>query len=290
MWRAVVAYLAGLLFFPGVGMAQTPSPDQSIVDIASASSCNPQGIDRGPAAYIRGMALVFAKAVCQPDRPDVRVVSEARHDPNTDAGKSDALNIFDSWFRRLGMPNETSGVDTLRHSYVLLLGLGLVESSGNYCTGRDKSQNFDTADSAESGLFQTSWGARVHSYTLEPMFGSYRPIPRGNRDPKRCMIGVFSRHVSCSSWDAKNWGDPNSDGYAWQAVTKQCPAFSTEYAAVVLRTHGGHGSSYGEFGPINCYAGNKKCRKPSIYPACDAMFQKVQAYVQEHPSVCAAFQ
>jgi hypothetical protein len=118
------------------------------------------------------------------------------------------------------------------------------------------------------------------------MFSGYRPPAGQTPDAGRCFLQTFRQGVRCSATDARNWGDPASDGYNWQAVTKHCPAFSTEYGAVVLRTHGGLG---GEFGPINCYVRkNPRCRKPSLYPACDAMFSKVQAYVKDHPDVCAA--
>jgi hypothetical protein len=284
---ALAAATGWLLAWQGGAAAQQSSPLDPIVAIANQSSCNGAGNDAGPKAYIRGMALVFARAVCQPGRDDVRVTSAARAPVDSAAGKMDALNVFDGWFKRLGMSNDTDGVDTLRHTYVLLLGLGLIESSGKYCTGRDMSQNFNSADSAEAGLFQTSWGARVHNGTLAPMFFRYRPPAGQAPDAARCFVPTFSKGVTCGTKDAKNWGDPASDGYAWQAATKQCPAFSAEYGAVVLRTHGGNG---GEFGPINCYARNRPCRKPSLYPACDAMFAKVQTYVKDHPDVCASLQ
>ena len=39
------------------------------------------------------------------------------------------------------------------------LGLGMRESSGQYCCGRDTSEDNTTADTAEAGLFQMSWNA-----------------------------------------------------------------------------------------------------------------------------------
>lgn len=40
---------------------------------------------------------------------------------------------------------ESSGVATLRHVFVLLFGLGMRESSGRYCEGRDRSVSNTTA-------------------------------------------------------------------------------------------------------------------------------------------------
>jgi hypothetical protein len=59
------------------------------------------------------------------------------------------------------MRNDVSGIDTLRHLFVLMIGLGMRESSGRYCEGRDQSASNTSADTAEAGLFQTSWNARA---------------------------------------------------------------------------------------------------------------------------------
>jgi hypothetical protein len=266
---------------PGFAAAQgTQRPTTPIENIANASSCR---ADSGaPSAYVAGLALTFARALCQPDRPDVKVISAAAGDPSTLKGKADGLTTFDATFKRLGMKNDADGVDSLRHTYVLVLGLGLKESSGEYCVGRDLSEHFTQAETAESGLLQTSWGAHKFNSTLEPMFRGYQ----AQHDPTRCMFEVFSHNISCHKHDAENFGDPNSDGFQWQALTKQCPAFSAEYGAVVLRTHGGF---HGEFGPINCFVRPfDHCQKPSVFASCDSMFLKVQDFVSQNPSICDA--
>ena len=50
----------------------------------------------------------------------------------------DALAHYASEFAALGMRNDVSGLDTLRHLFVLMIGLGMRESSGRYCEGRDR--------------------------------------------------------------------------------------------------------------------------------------------------------
>jgi hypothetical protein len=269
------------LMAPAMAVAEgTERPTEPIESIARASSCRSDS--HAPSAYIAGLALVFARALCQPDRDDVKVISSAAGDPSTPKGKADGLTVYDETFHRLGMKNDTDGVDTLRHNYVLLLGLGLIESSGQYCTGRDRSEHFTEADSAESGLLQTSFGAHNFNSTLEPMFRNYQ----AQHDSARCMLDAFSQHISCDPRDAENFGDPSSDGFQWQALTKQCPAFSAEYGAVVLRTHGGF---HGEFGPINCFVHpHDQCKAPQLFPSCDAMFSKVQDLVSNNPSICDA--
>jgi hypothetical protein len=217
-------------------------------------------------SYVRGVAIVFAGAACQPDRDDVKIVSAAR----SDAQKTDALSWYEPQFAALMMPNERPGADTLRHAYALLLGLGVRESSGRYCVGRDRSANFTTADSAEAGLFQTSWGVHTSSSVLEPMFRRY------SADQRNCLLDVFKPGARCSNWDARTWGE--GTGAEWQKLTKACPAFATEYAAVVLRSSGG---SRGEFGPI-------RHKQAELTQACDAMLAKVQAYLVANPQACAA--
>lgn len=144
----------------------SPNGAASIQEIAGKSQCAAHfWKDRGhaPKTYINGVALVFARAVCHPEREDVRVVSAAA-DPASNA--NDALVAYQREFANAGMQNAAAGVDTLRHAYTLLIGLGMMESSGRYCEGRDVSECFATADSAEAGLFQTSFGAHVHSPAL----------------------------------------------------------------------------------------------------------------------------
>src|SRR6185369_4659822 len=87
---------ASCLFFlvPSSGSTQAPSVVDQIGTIAANSPCaRVQWKQRGlaPAAYMRGMALVYARAVCHADRADVQVVSKARLAPGPTANKTDAL-------------------------------------------------------------------------------------------------------------------------------------------------------------------------------------------------------
>lgn len=260
----------------------------AVISIADGSQCNPNNNDWGPQSYIRGMALVFARSVCQPNRADVKRVSVPASPAGSGAARFDALNSYATAFEQLGMRNDKPGLDVLRHTYVLLLGLGLVESSGQYCAGRQQSAPYDEANSAESGLIQTSWGAHEKSSKiLSALFSSYRPKVGGTPNTSKCMLGVFKGDFSCSADDAINYGAPKSDGYQWQALTKACPAFAAEYAAVVLRVLGGLPPDEGEWGPIGCHIRNADCRQPTLYPKCDAMFAQVQDYVRNNPSSCS---
>jgi hypothetical protein len=146
------------------------------------------------------------------------------------------------------------------------------ETSGRYCLGRDLSADFTSASSAEAGLFQTSWGARTKHAELPKLYERYKTSQHS------CLLDVFSKGISCSTKDAINWGQDGEEGKNWQNLTKSCPGFATEYAAVLIRVHGGKN---GEFGPLRKH-------KAEIRPECDAMLSKVQKLVKEHPDICDA--
>ena len=268
-----IAAAAWMLLLSLYGYATAQSPLDELGSLVAHSKCAAiHWKDRGvaPKAYMRGLALVFARAVCQSDRSDVKVVSGARGQPGTSADLTDALTWYDAQFLALGMTNDREGIDTLRHTYTLLIGLGMQETSGKYCSGRDKSADFSTADSAEAGVFQTSWGVHKANETLGGLFDWYS----AHRDG--CLLEVFRQNVQCTAWDAKTWGE--GKGADWQKLTKACPAFATEYAAVVVRASGG---AKGEFGPV-------RKRQVELQTACDAMLSQVQALTQSKPEMCAA--
>jgi hypothetical protein len=258
--------------------APTPKPVPAasldpITSIAGNSACakyswNDRG--RAPKGYMKGVAIAFAKAVCQPSRDDVIVVSQARQLPESQYDATDALSWYNSNFKNLGMSNDKSGVDTLRHTYALLLGLGMRESSGKYCCGRDMSADFSTADSAEAGVFQASWGARrVAPALMQAMLEKYKA------GKENCHLDVFKEGVgTCSSANLKNWGE--GDGVEWQRLTKQCPVYAAEYAAILLRKTGG---TRGEFGPL-------RRKAAEIRPECDQMLKQVQDVVKAQPGLC----
>lgn len=241
----------------------------TIEGIAVSSSCYKYAWkDRGqaPRGYIKGVADVFARAVCNPTRTDVVLVSKAR----TTDDVHDALAWYATDFAALGMSNDVAGVDTLRHTYTLLMGLGMRESSGEHCTGRDMSATNVTSDSAEAGAWQTSYDSHTASTELPKLFAKYRASTAG------CLLATFKDGVTCSAANWQDWGS-GIDGLDFQRIEKSCPAFAAEYAAVMLRVQGGR---LGHYGPL-------RTKAAEIRPECDAMLQKVQATVQANPAMCA---
>jgi len=79
--------------------------------------------------------------------------------PNSGNDNTDALSWYNSDFHAIGMSNAVAGLNTLRHLFVLLFGLGMRESSGNCFEGRDISASNTSSETAEAGLFQQSYNS-----------------------------------------------------------------------------------------------------------------------------------
>ena len=241
----------------------------AITALAVGSACyRYQWRNRGqmPRGYIKGVALSFARGVCLPTRSDIVLVSS----PKTTNTQRDALAWYDAEFTALNFSNATAGLDTFRHTYTLLIGLGMRESSGEHCTGRDTSATNTTSDSAEAGAWQTSYDSRGSSPELPILFNRYRTSTAG------CFLSSYAEGVTCTAANWQNWGT-GADGLLFQRLEKECPGFAAEYAAVMLRVQGG---SSGHYGPL-------RTKAAELRPECDAMLQGVQAIVAAHPEVCS---
>ena len=117
------------------------------------------------------MAAAFGNVYAKWQNADPAAVAMAAADTGDLA--HDALAWYKSDFNAAGMSNNTPGADTLRHLFVLLIGLGMRESSGRYCEGRDRSADNITADTAEAGLFQMSWDAHTASPLIRKLFDDF---------------------------------------------------------------------------------------------------------------------
>jgi hypothetical protein len=100
---------------------------------------------RGPACigYTSGMAVSYAAAYARLQAHDPvadrmsRALEPAFRDTHGHL-KGDALTWYNDQFKAISMGAATP-VERLRRLFVLLLGLGMRESSGRYCEGRDRS-------------------------------------------------------------------------------------------------------------------------------------------------------
>jgi hypothetical protein len=247
-------------------VSATDGLDKIIQIAANSQIARYHWLDRGvaPKGYIKGMAVVYAKVYCQlkAANPFAKEMAKA----NTGNSDKDALAHYAQKFRDLEMNNSVAGVDTLRHLFVLLIGLGMRESSGKYCEGRDRSASNTTAETAEAGLFQTSYNARSASPLLPQLFEQYLANSSG-------FIEIFKEGVTCPPQDWENYGE--GKGKEFQRLSKACPAFAAEFAAIGLRNLRKH------WGPINRL-------EAEIRPEADAMLQEVQKIVDQL-NLCSLF-
>jgi hypothetical protein len=175
----------------------------------------------------------------------------------TNDASKDALTWYNDKFVAVGLSNDQDGIDTLRNLFVLLIGLGMRESSGQHCVGRDRSTSNTTSETAEAGLFQASFNARKASPLMQDLFEKYRQQPSG-------FLEVFREGVRCKTADLENFG--SGDGRTFQQLSKECPAFAAEFAAVGLRNIRKH------WGPINR-------REAEVLPACAEMLKQVEEII-----------
>jgi hypothetical protein len=217
-----------------------------------------------PLGYVKGMAVVFARVLCKLKDADPAATEMAK--ANTGNAHRDALAFYDDIFRTAGMANDVSGRDTLRHLFVLMIGLGMRESSGRYCEGRDRSASNTTAETAEAGLFQTSFDARTASSLLPELFRQFSRMPAGFKE-------IFQEGVRCKAADLANFG--SGPGRDFQRLSKESPGFAVEFAGVALRNIRTH------YGPINR-------KEAQVVRECEDLLLEVQNAVEASPDICPA--
>ena len=234
--------------------------DQDIISVAINSPVYHyewEGRGRAHAGYIKGMALTYARVYSKFKTEDKFTLEMAK--ANTHDASKDALAWYAGIFDVMKMDNSKPGIDTLRHTWTLLLGLGMRESSGEYCTGRDRTADNVTSSTAEAGLFQVSWNSHSANILLPELMDSYKRSPSG-------LVSVFKEGVTCGSGDWENYG--SGPGVVFQGLCKNDPAFAAEYAAVLLRNLRAH------WGPINQ-------RAAEVRHDVDIMYQNIQKIVDD---------
>lgn len=188
---------------------------QIVLMAATSEAAKINWANRGvaPVGYIKGMALTYARAYCEKNP-----IVSLQESGSSDRDALTYLNIKPS----------------LRNTYALLIGLGMRESSGKHCTGRDTTASNTSAITAEAGAFQTSYDSSGADASLPGLLANWN---------KECYGGAFSEGVTCSAANWKSYG--SGVGFKFQEMAKGCPAFSAEYAAITVRKIRKH------YGPIN---------------------------------------
>ncbi len=195
--------------------------------------------DRGlaPPGYVKGMAIGFATVIRK-----YLLRHSVTYDmslANTLDADHDVLTWYGDVFANLEMDNSESGLGILRHLWTLLYGLGMRESSGKYCCGRDMSASNVSSDTAEAGLFQMSWNASNSSPHMERLLDEYSQDGAAIQG----AIAIFKEGVKCSQKDFSCYG--SGTGAMYQSLAKLEPQFAAETCAVGLRKLRQH------WGPIN---------------------------------------
>jgi hypothetical protein len=253
---------------PPPPQASGPYVDQ-IKSMAQNSSCiNYSWKNRGraPAGYIKGVALSFARSLCRLNSfaitPSPLVLIMSKADSQNDA--KDALTHYQNIFSLIPIKTNSAGLESLRATYALEMGLGMRESSGAYCEGWDKSAGGNRPSSAgEAGLFQTSYDSISSSIELSKLYNEYKTGPSS-----RCFLETYKQGASCSNSATLGTGT----GADFQVFTKSCPAFASEYTATMLRIARAH------YGPINR-------REAEVVPACNQLLINVEDLVNRDPNI-----
>jgi len=211
--------------------------------------------DRGiaPTGYIPGIALGFAYAVRLVDDDAVIVMSQAQGHPD-----KDALAWYAAEFADLGMSNKTAGPDTLRHLFVMMMGLGPRESSGRYCEGRDLTASNVQSDTCEAGLFQTSWNIRSGSSAIGPLLPDFWNNPNG-------FLPQFKEGITATANNLNSYG--SGDGMRYQFLSRFAPLFHVMVSGVGMRVLRQH------WGPINR-------REVTLKKEADDLLKSVQDLVE----------
>lgn len=249
----------------GVSQPTVGSYSTQIQNIAADSSCASHSFSsrgRAPLAYIKGMALTFAKSYCRLKTQSSNLTDIL----GAPQGYSslDALSLYSTNFSNLGMNISTTGESSLRSIYTLGIGLGMRESSGKYCEGRDMSASNTSSTTAEAGMFQTSYNSVTASPELANLFDEYRS------NPSKCFLDVYKAGVTCTASSISGTGI----GAEYQIFNKSCPAFAAEYAMVMLRVRRNH------YGPI--------IRKEAeVVSVCNNMLKSVQDYIDSDLNACS---
>ncbi len=235
----------------------TPEDKQAITAAAKASTIQTYDWDdRGhsPPGYIAGMGMCFAMALKRLAAGDAGALEMSRPAGNADV---DALALYADEFAEHGMSNDVAGPQTLRHLFAFMIGHGMLESSGRYCEGRDlKAENVE-AETAEAGLFQTSWNIKSASPNIPPLLDEFWNNPQG-------FLPVFAEGIEPKASEIGCYGTGNGARYQW--LTKYSPAFHALVTAVGLRKNRSH------WGPV-------KHMEVEIVPAADDFLRKVQDLV-----------
>lgn len=239
------------------------SCEQTIVQLANQSPLvqyHWPGRGKAPIGYLRGMALSYARVYCKWKANDPFARAMAK---KSGTFSQDAMGWYSAKYQAANMVNTSDGVNTLRHLFVLLVGLGMRESNGQYCEGRDMSASNTSPTTAEAGLFQMSYSIGVGN---PGQSGGWlkRQYDVLKLWPYTGFLKVFRTGVTCTQGQLSGFG--TTKGGKFREFCVLAPALGAEVAALGLRIRRRH------WGPITR-------REVTLNTDCDKLLKDVQQAV-----------
>lgn len=215
-----------------------------------------------PIGYVKGMAMAYAFFYCKLILKEPGAVQMARA-ANAKDSANDALAFFQSQFDAAKMDNGPDGEATLRRLFVLLYYLGIRESSGRYCEGRDTA----ASGSVSAGLFQTDYSIATKVDSIDALMIAYAG--------STALLDIFKEGVIARDDDLRSdFGTAPARGF--QRLSKACPAFAIEVAAIGVRAAKDH------WGPL-------AHKNIEIRAECDEMFKAIKDVVDQATSSDSIF-
>jgi hypothetical protein len=245
----------------GISNALADAIDQRVTSDSAVNGISWDDRGKAPDGYYAGMSKTFALAILRYQAGDAacRVMAQ-----KAGSASSDALAYYSAEFAAKGMHNNVAGLDTLRHLFVMQVGLGMRESSGNSWEGRDMSASNVQSETAEAGLFQTSWN--ISSFApneIKGLLAEYRQNPNGFQP-------TFGRECEPTPDNLDLYG--SGDGAKYQWLSRYAPAFTSLVTGVGMR------KAYSHWGPI-------KRKEVEIKTEVDRLLSDVQALTLSSPPV-----
>lgn len=231
------------------------------LNLATTSTCaktnfTSQGVPK--AGYLKGIALTYAKTVCNSNGDTFKVASQSLGNANIDA------------LTHYGV-KATTPIDRLNTTFSLAIGSGARESTWRWYVGKDASASNTTADTCEAGYHQTSYNCKYNrdGVTINPERAALYKYFKA--DKSRCFADEYKNGTKGDAANLKNWG--TGEGVIFQELSKQCPGFAVEYHLMAIRMRITH------YGPL-------KTKAAEIKPACTDMFVQLNKTIKDNPSLC----
>lgn len=229
--------------------------------LATGSTCaktkhDVQGLPRQ--GWVKGMALTYAKTICNPTGDTYKVAGQPLGNANVDALAHYGLN-----------PQTTE--ERVNTTFSLALGSAARESTWRWYVGKDANASNTDSSTCEAGGYQTSYNCRYNrdGLTINPSRDKLYKFFKA--DKSRCFATEYKSGLAGNAENLKNWG--TGEGVTFQELSKQCPGFATEYHLMAIRERRTH------YGPINI-------KKSEAKPVCTDMFASLRKAIKDNPSLC----